>query len=67
MRGLAGWAARARHSLGRSLAEYLTEERRDLVAAAEIEEFNRDVDALAVAVDRCEARIRLLREQHGRS
>jgi ubiquinone biosynthesis protein UbiJ len=66
-RGLAGWAARARRSLGRSFAEYLTEESRDLVAAAEIEEFNRDVDALAVAVDRCEARIRLLREQRGRS
>jgi ubiquinone biosynthesis protein UbiJ len=65
--GLAGWAARARTSLGRSFAEYLTEESRDLVAAAEVEEFNRDVDVLAVAVDRCEARIRLLREQHGRS
>lgn len=65
VRGLAGWAARTRYSLGRSLAEYLTEESRDLVAAAEVEEFNRGVDELAVAVDRCEARLRLLRTQRG--
>lgn len=66
-RGFADWASRARSSLGRSLAEYLTEESRDLAAAAEIQEFNREVDELAVAVDRCEARLRLLRAQRDRS
>jgi ubiquinone biosynthesis protein UbiJ len=67
VRGFGVWAARTRQSLGRSLAEYLTEESRDLAAAAEIQEFNREVDELAVAVDRCEARLRLLRAQHDRS
>jgi len=67
VRGFAAWAARARHSLGRSLAEYLTEESRDLAAAAEIQEFNREVDELAAAVDRCEARLRLLRTQREHS
>lgn len=66
VRGFADWASRARSSLGRSLAEYLTEESRDLAAAAEIQEFNREVDELAVAVDRCEARLRLLRAQRDR-
>lgn len=67
VRGLAGWVERAGNSLGRSLAESLTEESRDLAAAAEIQEFNREVDELAVAVDRCEARLRLLRAQRDRS
>jgi ubiquinone biosynthesis protein UbiJ len=62
-RGFARWAVRARSSLGRSFAEYLTEESRDLVARAEVEEFNREVDELTAAVDRCAARLRLLREQ----
>ena len=67
VRGVVAWAARARHSLGRSLAEYLTEESRDLAAAAEIQEFNREVDELAAAVDRCEARLRLLHTQREHS
>jgi len=67
VRGFANWASRARTSLGRSLAVYLTEESRDLAAAAEIEEFNREVDELALAVDRCEARLRLIRAQRDRS
>ena len=67
VRSFGDWAGRARHSLGRSLAEYLTEERRDLVATAELEEFCREVDALALAVDRSEARLRLLRNPNDRS
>jgi ubiquinone biosynthesis protein UbiJ len=67
LKGFAGWAARTRHSLGRSMAEYLTEESRDLVAAAELQEFCQDVDELAGAVDRCAARLALLREQSARS
>jgi len=62
VRRAGGWARHARRSLGRSLAEYLTEERRDLVARAEVDEFCADVDQLSAAVDRCQARLALLRE-----
>ena len=61
LRGLAAWAGRARHTLGRSLAEYLTEESRDLAAPAEIAAFCNDVDNLAAATDRLEAKMQLLR------
>ncbi len=63
VRGFADWAARARHSLGRSVAEYLSEESRDLAAVAELEEFNAEVDRLAMSVDRLEARFRVFKEQ----
>jgi ubiquinone biosynthesis protein UbiJ len=63
VRGFAGWAARARHSLGRSVAEYLSEESRDLAAVAELEEFNAEVDQLAMSVDRLEARFKAFKEQ----
>jgi ubiquinone biosynthesis protein UbiJ len=61
-RGVAGWAARARHSLGRSVAEYLTEESRDLVATTELEEFYTEVDQLAMSVERAEAKLRIINE-----
>jgi ubiquinone biosynthesis protein UbiJ len=61
-RGVAGWAARARHSLGRSVAEYLSEESRDLVATTELKEFYADVDQLAMNVERAEARLRIIKE-----
>jgi ubiquinone biosynthesis protein UbiJ len=63
VRDLADWAANAGQSLGRSIAEYLTEESRDLVARAEVDEFNRGVDDVANAVERCEARLKLLRDR----
>lgn len=59
--GLMGWAKSSRHSLGRSLAEYLTEESRDLAATAEIEEFCAGVDEVAMGVDRLEAHLKQLR------
>ena len=62
-RGVAGWAARARHSFGRSVAEYLSEESRDLVATTELEEFYTDVDQLAMNVERAEAKLRLFKER----
>jgi ubiquinone biosynthesis protein UbiJ len=61
VRGFAGWASRARESLGRSVAEYLTEESRDLVASAELEEFYTDVDQLSMGVDRAAAKLQQLR------
>jgi ubiquinone biosynthesis protein UbiJ len=59
--GVMGWAKGARHTLGRSLAEYLTEESRDLAATAEIEEFCAGVDQVSAGVDRAEARLKQLR------
>ena len=63
LHGFADWAGRARRSLGRSIAEYLTEESRDLVASTELEEFNSGVDQTAAAVDRFAAKLQLLRNQ----
>jgi ubiquinone biosynthesis protein UbiJ len=61
-RGAAAWASKATDSLGRSLSEYLREERRDLPNAIEVTEFANDVDEFAAAVDRAEARLRQLRD-----
>ena len=63
LHGLADWAGRAQRSFGRSVAEYLTEESRDLVAVTELEEFNSTVDKTAAAVERLEAKLQLLRSQ----
>jgi ubiquinone biosynthesis protein UbiJ len=63
VRGLSGWAAKLRTSMGRSVGEYLTEESRDLAAAAEIEEFCSEVDAVALGVERFEAKLRELSSQ----
>ena len=43
--------------LARDTAEYLTEERRDVVARAELEAFNDDVDGLRDRVERLAARV----------
>ena len=67
VKGFTEWAARARHSIGRSAAEYLTEESRDLAAPAELEVFCSVVDQLASAVERCEAKLKLLRAQRGQA
>ena len=47
-------------SLARSAAEYLQEERRDVVARAELESYVSGVDQLRDAVDRAQARIELI-------
>jgi ubiquinone biosynthesis protein UbiJ len=60
LRGAFGFAARARDSLARSLGEYLTEERRELVPRAELEALLGDVDRVREDVDRAEARLALL-------
>lgn len=62
-RSFGEWRARARKSFGRSIGEFLTEETRDLAARAEVDEFCEDVDALALDVERIEARFRLLKQQ----
>jgi ubiquinone biosynthesis protein UbiJ len=65
-KGFSAWGQRARRSFGRSLAEFLTEESRDLAAAAEIEEFCADVDELALGVERAEASLQRLKAQLGK-
>lgn len=56
-RGAAGWGLDAADRLSRDLAEYLQEESRELPAREEVESFLDDVDGLAEAVDRAEARV----------
>jgi ubiquinone biosynthesis accessory factor UbiJ len=52
-----GWFKGAKRSIGENIAEYLTEESRDLVNRTELEEFLRGVDSLREGADRLEARI----------
>ncbi len=55
-----GWLRRASRSAGENVAEYLTEEGRDLVNRTELGEFLRGVDDVREWTDRVEARIRRL-------
>jgi ubiquinone biosynthesis accessory factor UbiJ len=55
-----GWLKSAKRSVGENIAEYLTEESRDLVNQTELDEFLRAVDDLREGTDRLEARIRRL-------
>jgi ubiquinone biosynthesis protein UbiJ len=56
--GVLSWARRARRIAGENIAEYLTEEGRDLVARTEVEEFLHGVDEVREAADRVEARLK---------
>ena len=60
VRGVGQWLQLAGDSVARSTGEYLTEESRVLATRVELDEFCSEVDALAAAVDRAEARLRLL-------
>lgn len=60
-RGVENWSRRARASVGRSLGDYLKEERRSLPARAEVDEFVEAVDTLANDVERAAARLEHLR------
>jgi ubiquinone biosynthesis protein UbiJ len=62
-RGFFGWAAKTRHSMARSVAEFLVEETRDLAAVTELEEYSAGVSDVSLGVDRAEARLNSLREQ----
>jgi ubiquinone biosynthesis accessory factor UbiJ len=55
-----GWLQGAGSSIGANIAEYLTEESRDLVNRTELDEFLHGVDELREGVDRLEARLRRL-------
>jgi ubiquinone biosynthesis protein UbiJ len=56
--GILSWVRRAHRVAGENIAEYLTEESRDLVARTEVEEFLQGVDELREAADRTEARLK---------
>jgi ubiquinone biosynthesis protein UbiJ len=55
--GVLSFAAKVRRTAGENLAEYLTEESRDLASKPEIEEFLLGVDQLRETADRVEARL----------
>lgn len=65
-RAALGWARRARHTAALNIAEYLTEESRDLVSRSELEEFLAEVDRVRESADRIEARLGRL-ERRSRS
>jgi ubiquinone biosynthesis protein UbiJ len=56
-RGAFDFGRRARDTFAQNIAEYLTEESRDLPARLEVDEFLAEVDRLREATDRLEARI----------
>jgi ubiquinone biosynthesis protein UbiJ len=57
-RGILSFAGRTRRAAGQNIAEYLTEESRDLVARPELEEFLHGVDEVREAADRVAARLK---------
>jgi ubiquinone biosynthesis protein UbiJ len=61
--GVLAFAARVRRTAGENLAEYLTEESRDLVNKPELEEFLLGVDQLREAADRVDARLTRLEQR----
>lgn len=58
IRDALAWSRRSALALAQDTAEFLTEEGRDLVARAEVEQFLDDVDAVREHADRVEARMR---------
>jgi ubiquinone biosynthesis protein UbiJ len=58
--GVIDWLKDARRTAGENIAEYLTEESRDLVSTTELEEFLASVDGVREAADRLEARLKVL-------
>ena len=65
-RAALSWARKARHTAAENIAEYLTEESRDLVSRPELEEYLSGVDQLRESADRLEAKLgRLERRLRG--
>jgi ubiquinone biosynthesis accessory factor UbiJ len=56
--GMLSWARGALRVAGENIADYLTEEGRDLVARTEVDEFLQGVDEVREAADRVEARLK---------
>ncbi len=64
-RGAVAFGLRARDTLAQNVAEYLTEESRDLPVRLEVDEFLAEVDRLREATDRLEARIGAAEKSRG--
>jgi ubiquinone biosynthesis protein UbiJ len=64
-RGAIAFGRRARDTFAANIAEYLTEESRDLPARIEVDEFLADVDRLREATDRLEARLAAIEKPRG--
>lgn len=64
-RGALDFGRRARDTFAQNVAEYLTEEGRDVPARTEVDEFLEGVDRLREAADRLDARIAII--ERGRS
>lgn len=64
-RGLLGWARHGALRLAEQSVDYLRDDSRDLVAAAELDEFLDEVDGLRAAVDRAERRLLRLEQAAG--
>ncbi|MEX1993056.1 MAG: SCP2 sterol-binding domain-containing protein [Steroidobacteraceae bacterium] len=64
-RGALDFGRRARDTFALNVAEYLTEEGRDVPARSEVEEFLTGVDRLREATDRLDARITALERGRG--
>ncbi|EAR20809.1 ubiquinone biosynthesis accessory factor UbiJ [Nitrococcus mobilis] len=62
VRGSTSWLRRSGKSVLQTLGEYLTEERRDLPAAAEVNIFFTEVNCLHQDVERLAARVRRLQQ-----
>ncbi len=65
-RGAVQFGRKARDTFAQNVAEYLTEEGRDVPARTEIDEFLTGVDAIREATDRLEARLARLEHAGGR-
>ncbi|MDN5848817.1 MAG: SCP2 sterol-binding domain-containing protein [Nitrococcus sp.] len=62
VKGSTSWLRRSGESVLQTIGEYLTEERRDLPAAAEVSAFVTEVDSLHQEVERLAARVRRLEQ-----
>ncbi len=66
LRSVGLWGRQVADTLTRNVSEYVTEERGDLPARGEVDEFYADVDRLRDDVARLEARIRALTDRQDR-
>ncbi|WP_290652900.1 SCP2 sterol-binding domain-containing protein [Aquisalimonas sp.] len=65
VRGISDWLRHSATAAGEGLAEYLTEEQRQLPSRLEVDAFLDDVDRLREDTDRLAARIKRLEQQRG--
>ena len=63
LRRALAWSRESAQAFAQDAAEFLRDERRDLIAAAEMEQFLDDVDELRERSDRLDARVRRLRQR----